>query len=117
MDLDKLYKLGKTIAVFALSFLLISATIKVWCGGCCRKSNYRMSCAKSPCNFEDYGNDLKVFTWDSDSGEIDIDAILDSEGLNSEMKERVTKIIEEVEIEIDGNKEIKKKVIVKVIGE
>ena len=33
------------------------------------------------------------------------------------MKEMVTKIIEEVEIEVDGDKEVRKKVMVKVIGE
>lgn len=113
MDLDKIYKLGKTIAVFALSFLLISATIKVWCGNCCEKSRGRKACAVSPCN----PDDVKVIMWDSDSGDIDIEAILDSEGLNSEMKEMVTKIIEEAEIEVDGDKEVRKKVMVKVNGE
>jgi hypothetical protein len=113
MDLDKVYKLGKTIAIFALSCLLISATIKVWCGNCCEKLGNRKACAVSPCN----PDDVKVIMWDSDSGEFDIDAILDSEGLSSEMKEMVTKIIEEVEIEVDGDKEVRKKVMVKVIGE
>lgn len=129
MDLDRLYKLGKTIAVFALSILLISATIKVWCGNCC-DSNYKKSCAVSPCgkgSFDD--SEVKVFYWDSDSGDFDIDAIMNDhsndheellKSLDADVKVMVEKLIstpKNIAVEANGEKEIKKKVMVKVIGE
>ena len=73
MDLDRLYKLSKTIAMFALALLLISATVKTWCGkhrGWHGK--HGRGCAKE--NIE-----VKSFIRDSDSGEIDIETILEDE--------------------------------------
>ena len=119
MDIDKLYKLGKTLAVFALTVLLISITAKVWCGGCeNRNSRFGKSCAVSPCAS---GNqEVQVFAWDSDSGEIDIEAIINGEDLDDETKAMLKKAIKDIDIDIevdgDGN-EVKKKVMVKIIGE
>ena len=73
MDLDRLYKLGKTIAMFALALLLLSATVKMWCGkhrGWHGK--HGRGCAKD--NIE-----VKNFIRDSDSGENDVEIILESE--------------------------------------
>ena len=73
MDLDKLYKLGKTIAMFALALLLLSATVKMWCGK--HKGwhgKHGRGCAKD--NIE-----LKSFIRDSESGENDVEAILEGE--------------------------------------
>ena len=114
MDLDRLYKLGKTFAVFALTLLLVSLTIKVWCENGCGKGKYSR-CA----DFGSFKNeDISVFTWDSDSSKIDIKAILESEDFDRNIKEILKKVIKDVDIEIDVNgTERKKKVIVKVFGD
>ena len=73
MDLDRLHKLSKTIAMFALALLLLSATVKMWCGK--HKGwhgKHGRVCSKD--NIE-----LKSFIRDSDSGEIDIETILEVE--------------------------------------
>jgi hypothetical protein len=119
MDLDKLYKLGKTLAVFALTILLISITAKVWCGGCGKRNNhFRKTCAVSPC--ANTNQEVQVFAWDSDSGEIDIEAIINNENLDDETKELLKRVIKDIDIDIeidDDGKEVKKKVMVKLIGE
>jgi len=119
MDIDKLYKLGKTLAVFALTVLLISITAKVWCGGCGNQNGrFGKSCAVSPC--ANGNQEVQVFAWDSDSGEIDIEAIINSKDLDDETKAILKKAIKDIDIdiEIDGDgKEVKKKVMVKIIGE
>ena len=73
MDLDRLYKLSKTIAMYALALLLISATVKMWCGK--HKGwhgKHGRGCAKDNIEF-------KSFIRDSDSNENDIEAILEGE--------------------------------------
>ena len=73
MDLDRLHKLSKTIVMFALALLLLSATVKMWCGK--HKGwhgKHGRVCAKD--NIE-----LKSFIRDSDSGENDVEAILEGE--------------------------------------
>ena len=107
MDLDRLYKLSKIIVMFALALLLISATVKMWCGkhrGWHGK--YDRGCTKD--NIE-----VKSVVWDSDSGEIDIETILEGKDVNGKIKDVLNKVIEDVDIDNNGEK----KVIVKVIGE
>ena len=73
MDLDRLHKLSKTIVMFALVLLLLSATVKMWCGK--HKGwhgKHGRGCAKD--NIE-----VKSFIRDSDSDENDIEAILEGE--------------------------------------
>ena len=74
------------------------------------------------CTVFDYGSfkneDISVFTWDSGSSKIDIEAILESEDFDRNIKEILKKVIKDVDIEIDVNgTERKKKVIVKVFGD
>ena len=73
MDLDRLYKLSKTIAMFALALLLLSGTVKMWCGK--HKGwhgKYGRGCAKD--NIE-----VKSFIRNSDRGENNVEAILEGE--------------------------------------
>ena len=60
-------------------------TIKVWCGKGWYKGKYNR------CVVSDYGSfkneDISVFIWDSDSGKIDIEAILEVEDFNGNIKE------------------------------
>ena len=70
MDLDRLHKLSKTIVMFALALLLLSATVKMWCGK--HKGwhgKHGRGCAKDHIEFKSYIRD-------SDSGENNIEAIL-----------------------------------------
>ena len=103
MDLDRLHKLSKTIVMFALALLLLSATVKMWCGK--HKGwhgKHGRGCAKD--NIE-----VKSFVWDSDSGEIDIETILDGEDVNRDIKDIINKVIEDVDIDNDGEKKVKRK--------
>ena len=87
---------------------------------CCGKGWYKGKYNR--CAVSDYGSfkneDISVFTWDSDSSKIDIEAILESEDFDRNIKEILKKVIKDVDIEIDVNgTERKKKVIVKVFGD
>ena len=105
MNLDRLYIVGKILVIFALTILIISLTIKVWCGKEWYKGKYNR-CA-------DYGSfkneDISVFTRDSDSSKIDIEAILESEDFDRNIKEILKKVIKDVDIEIDVNGTERKK--------
>ena len=111
MDLDRLYKLSKTIAIFALALLLISATVKMWCG------KHRGWHGKYGRGFVTDNIEFKSYVLNSDSGKIDIETILEGEDVKGEIKDILNKVIEDVDIDNDGENKIKKKVIVKVIEE
>ena len=119
--MDKVYKIGKIIAVYSFSILMLSAICKIWCGGCCG-STYKKTCAVSPCKVGNYEDaEVAVFAWDSDSGDIDIEALLNSQDhsheFDEEIKSIIKKAVKDIEIEVDGDAEVKKKVMVKVIEE
>ena len=117
--MDKIYKVGKIIAVYIFSILMISAICKVWCGGCGGDS-YKQACVVSPCKVENYENaEVAVFEWDSDSNNIDIEAFLNSQDHSHEFDEDIKSMVKKIVKEVDAKdgKEIKNKVMVKVIGE
>ena len=69
-----------------LGLLLISATVKMWCGK--HKGwhgKHGRGCAKD--NIE-----VKSFIWDSDSGEIDIETISDDDDVKGEIKDILNKL-------------------------
>ena len=123
MDLDRLYKLSKTLVMFSLAFLILSASVHVWKGKGCRKFKGHRGCGyhKEYYGHHDYHGDMdvEVFEWDSDSGEVDVKAILKKSGVPGDLEAEIHEYLEKEHShhDKDGNKKVMKKVKVWVVDE
>lgn len=117
MDLDRLYKFSKSLVMFSLVILILSASVRVWTG----KGGNHHGFGNKGCFLKHgvlHGDfDADVFEWESDSGEVNIKVLIEKSGLPKDIEVIIDKHLDESGLDTNqgGKTKVKKKVKVMVL--